>query len=113
MSTRCEICGSPAVDVREMLTFRSIPLGVFKVRKCLGSCKEEVFPHAAWKAMEAIEKALASSTNPLISGWIGLDKVSIAPNPLDLASPVPLVLEGSTPPTVGPLVAVRLLESSY
>ncbi len=60
---RCEICGSKAVDVKEPLFLHGVYVGTFTVRKCLGVCKEEVFPHKAWKAAESLERALQRAQN--------------------------------------------------
>lgn len=119
MSTNCEICGSPAVDIREALAFRGVPLGVFKVRKCLGLCREEVFSHAAWRAIEAIEKTLEAARNPLLVTTSNtfdpamFRDFSLDVNSLDLSAPAPLALAGVTSPTVRRSAAAPLLGSSY
>jgi hypothetical protein len=118
MYTKCEICGSPAVDVREPLSFQGVPLGVFEVRKCLGVCKEEVFPHDAWRAMEAIERTLEATRNPLMSTTNALtfgtlEQVSIDTSSLNLGAPIPIGFAGEPSATVQRLAVARLLESSY
>ncbi len=91
-------------------------VGVYGIRKCIGLCKEEVFPNKAWRAMEALERTFSSAWNPLILGPTPIEVQGIEPNVLPasvLGTATPLGIGNATFTTPARMALVRPLGRAY